>query len=167
MNKQKGFTLIELLLYIAVASIIVFSSATLLRFTLESRVKNQTIAEVEQEGMQVMQLVIQTIRNATAINSPTIGNSGASLSVEVVTGANSPTIFDLSSGAIRIKEGSGATTNLTSTKVTVTNLNFQNLSRISTPNTIRISFTVSYVNPSGRNEYSYSKSFTGSVNLRI
>ena len=69
-NYQKGFTLIELLLYIAIASIIVFTTASLLRFTLESRVKNQTIAEVEQEGIQVMQLITQTIRNATAISSP-------------------------------------------------------------------------------------------------
>lgn len=164
---QKGFTLVELLLYIAIVSIIVFSSASLLQFTLESRVKNQTIAEVEQEGVQVMQLITQTIRNGTAINLPTIGNSSALLSINVVTGANSPTIFDLSSGRVRIKEGSGVATNLTSSKVTVTNLNFQNLSRTSTPNTIRISFTISYVNTSGRSEYTYSKTFYGSTNLRI
>src|SRR3989344_6870993 len=102
MKKGNGFTLIELLLYIAVASIIVFTTASMLRFTLESRVKNQTIAEVEQEGTQVIQLITQTVRNGTAINSPTIGGSGASLSVNVATGANSPTVFDLSSGAIRI-----------------------------------------------------------------
>lgn len=164
---QKGFTLIELLLYISIASIIVFTTASLLRFTLESRVKNQTIAEVEQEGAQVIQLITQTIRNGTLINSPTIGTSGTSLSVNVVTGANSPTVFDLSSGAVRIKEGAGTATNLTSSKVTVTNLNFQNLSKTSSPNTIRISFTISFTNSSGRNEYSYTQNFYGSADLRI
>lgn len=164
---QKGFTLIELLLYISIASIIVFTTASLLRFSLESRVKNQTIAEVEQEGAQVMALITQTIRNGTAINSPTIGTSDTSLSVAVVTGANSPTVFDLSSGRIRVKEGTGATTNLTSSKVTVSNLNFQNLSRTGTPNTIRISFTITYTNSSGRNEYDFTKTFYGSANLRI
>ncbi len=158
-NDQKGFTLIELLLYISVASIIVFTTASLLRFTLESRVKNQTIAEVEQEGAQVMQLITQTIRNGTAINSPTIGNSAASLSVD-------STVFDLSSGAVRIKEGAGAAINLTSSKVTVSNLNFKNLSREGTPNIIRISFTVTYINSSGRNEYDFTKTFYGSAGLR-
>ena len=158
-NYQKGFTLIELLLYIAIASIIVFTTASLLRFTLESRVKNQTIAEVEQEGIQVMQLITQTIRNATAISSPTIGASGASLSVDT-------TVFDLSGGAIRIKEGAGAAVNLTSSKITVSRLNFQNLSRVSTPNIVRVSFTVTYTNSSGRNEYDFTKSFYGSAGLR-
>ena len=158
-NYQKGFTLIELLLYIAIASIIVFTTASLLRFTLESRVKNQTIAEVEQEGIQVMQLITQTIRNATAISSPTIGASGASLSVDT-------TVFDLSGGAIRIKEGAGAAVNLTSSKITVSSLNFQNLSRVSTPNIVRVSFTVTYTNSSGRNEYDFTKSFYGSAGLR-
>jgi len=158
-NYQKGFTLIELLLYIAIASIIVFTTASMLRFTLESRVKNQTIAEVEQEGAQVMQLITQTVRNATAISSPTIGASGASLSVDT-------TVFDLSGGAIRIKEGAGAAVNLTSSKITVSSLNFQNLSRVSTPNIARVSFTVTYTNSSGRNEYDFTKSFYGSAGLR-
>ncbi len=165
-NKNSGFTLVELLLYISIASIIVFTSASMLQFTLQSRVKNQTIAEVEQEGAQVMQLITQTIRNGTLINSPTIGNSGASLSVNVVTGSNSPTVFDLSSSAMRIKEGAGVAVNLTSSKVTVSNLNFQNLSRAGTPNTIRVSFTITYTNSSGRNEYSYTQKFYGSASLR-
>lgn len=166
-NYQEGFTLIELLLYVAIASIIVFTTASLLRFTLESRVKNQTIAEVEQEGIQVMQLMTQTVRNATAVNSPILGNSASTLSLTVVSGPSSPTVFDLSAGAVRIKEGTGSAVNLTSSKVTVSNLNFQNLSRSGTPNTIRVSFTLTYMNNSGRNEYNYSQKFYGSANLRL
>lgn len=166
MKKNNGFTLIELLLYISIAAIIVFTTASLLRFTLESRVKNQTIAEVEQQGTQVMQLITQTIRNGTAINSPTIGNSASSLSLTVVDGVSSPTVFDLSAGVVRITEGAGAATNLTSSKVTVSNLNFQNLSRTGTPNTIRVSFTITYINSSGRFEYSFTQNFYGSADLR-
>jgi len=166
MKAEKGFTLIELLLYIAIASIIVFTSATMLRFTLESRVKNQTIAEVEQEGDQVMQLITQTLRNGTGVNSPTQGNSAASLSIAVVTGAINPTVFDLASGAIRIKEGVGSAVNLTSSKVSVSNLNFQNLSATSPPDIIRITFTITFINNSGRNEYSFSQKFYGSASLR-
>ena len=166
MKNNHGFTLIELLLYIAIASIIVFTTASLLRFTLESRVKNQTIAEVEQQGTSVIQLITQAIRNAKAINSPTLGNSASSLSLEVEDEASNPTIFDLSSGVIRIKEGAGAAVNLTSSRVTVSNLNFQNLSRAGTPNTIRVSFTITYINSSARFEYSFTQNFYGSANLR-
>lgn len=166
LQKEKGFTLIELLLYTTAASIIVFTTTSLLQFTLQSRVKNQTIAEVEQQGLQVMQLITQTIRNATAINSPAIGESGASLSLVVVDGASSPTVFDSSSGEVRIKEGTGALVSLTSSRVTISNLSFQNLSRVGTPNTIRTSFTLTYINPSGRNEFEFSQNFYGSADLR-
>lgn len=166
MKKEKGFTLIELLLYISIASVIVFTTVYLFQFTLQSRVKNQTIAEVEQQGSQVMQLITQTVRNANTINSPTIGGNGTSLSLTVVDGANSPTFFDLSSGVVRIKEGTGATINLTSSRVSVTNLNFQNLSRAGTPNTIRVEFTITYTDSSGRNEYDFTKTFYGSTGLR-
>lgn len=166
MKNNRGFTLIELLLYISIASIIVFTIASLLRFTLESRVKNQTIAEVEQQGSQVMQLITQTIRTAKAINSPTLGNSASSLSLEVEDEASNPTVFDLSTGAIRIKEGTGIAVNLTSSKVSVSNLNFQNLSRANTPNTIKVNFTINHINSSGRNEYEFSQNFYGSANLR-
>lgn len=166
MKKDDGFTLIELLLYISITAILVFTAASLLRFTLESRVKNQTIAEVEQQGSQVMQLITRTIRNAAIINFPTIGGSSTALSLTVVDGASSPTVFDLSSGVIRIKEGASTAVNLTSSRVTVSSLNFQNLSRAGTSNTIRVSFTISYTNPSGRNEYSFTQNFYGSADLR-
>ncbi len=165
-NRQKGFTLVELLLYVAISSVILLVISLFLSTLLESRVKNQTIAEVEQQGVQIMQIITQTLRNSATINSPTIGASGASLSVDTYTGANNPTIFDLSGGAIRIKEGVGAVVTLNNARVTASALNFQNLSRASTPGTIRISFILTQVNPSARNEYNFTKTFIGSATLR-
>ena len=165
-KSQQGFTLIELLLYIAISSVILLVISVFLSTLLESRVKNQTIAEVEQQGAQVMQLITQTLRNADTINSPVSGASAGTLSVNTYTGANNPTIFDLSGGVIRIKEGAGAVVSLTNARVTASALTFQNLSRVSTPGTVRISFTLTYVNSSGRNEYNVTKKFTGSATLR-
>ena len=163
---NRGFTLIELLLYIAISSVILLTVSAFLSTLLESRVKNQTIAEVEQQGVQVMQMITQTLRNADTINSPTIGTSAGTLSVNTYTSANNPTIFDLSAGVIRIKEGAGAAVPLTNSRITASALNFQNLSRASTPGTMRISFTLTQVNPSGRNEYNFTKTFVGSATLR-
>jgi len=50
--------------------------------------------------------------------------------------------------------------------VTVSGLTFQNLSRSATPGTVRIQFTLTHVNPAGRNEYSFAKTFIGSATLR-
>lgn len=161
-----GFTLIELLLYVSIASIMFLSISVFLASFLESRIKNQTIAEVEQQGLQVIQSIGQIARNAEAINSPSVGTSASTVSFDVVTGANDPTIFDLSSGAIRITEGAGSAVSLTNSRVTASNLTFYNLSRTGTPGIIRIQFTLTHANPEGRNEYAYAKTFVESASLR-
>lgn len=165
-KSQKGFTLIELLLYVAATSIMLLAISIFISILLQSRVKNQTIAEVEQQGLRVMQLITQTGRNAEAITSPAIGASASSLTLDVIPAASDPTIFDLVSGIIRIKEGAGSAIALTNTRVTASALTFQNLSRASTPGTVRIQFTLTHSNPEGRNEYAFAKTFTGSATLR-
>lgn len=166
LQTKKGFTLIELLLYVAISSVMLLAISFFLQTLLESRIKNQTIAEVEQQGLQVMQLITQTTRNAEAITSPLLGTSASSLTLDVITVISDPTIFDLSSGAIRITEGAGSPVALTNSRVTASNLTFQNLSRAGTPGIIRIQFTLTHINPEGRNEYNFSKTFIGSATLR-
>jgi len=68
-------------------------------------------------------------------------------------------------GTIQVKEGSGTPVPLTNGKVQVSNLTFKNLSRASTPGTIQISFFLSRVNPSSKNEYDYQKLFTGTAEV--
>ncbi len=144
-SKQKGFTLIELLLYMGLSAMVLFVTSMFLITLLEARVKNQTIATVNQEGNQAMSIITQTLRNATAINSPTIGTDSAVLSVNTPITGNNPTVFDLSNGAIRMTEGINPSVNLTSNLVIITNLNFRNLSRPSTPGNVDITFNVEHI----------------------
>jgi hypothetical protein len=114
-----------------------------------------------------MDTITRAVRNATAITAPTAPNSGASLTLTVPVGADSPTVVDLSSGAIRIKKGAATAIALTNSKVQVTSLSFTNLTRSGTPGVVRISFTVSMVNSSGRNEYDYQRTFYSSAAVRL
>ena len=166
MKNNKGFTLIELLLYIGIASVMLLIISVFLSTLLQSRVKNQTIAEVEQQGAQVMQIITQTIRNAEGINSPTQGASASSLSVDVFNTSDDPTVFDLSSGAIRVTEGAGSAVPLLNSRLTASGLNFQNLSRDNTSGVVRVQFTLTHMNIENRNEYDYNKTFYASAGLR-
>ena len=161
-----GFTLIELLLYVGLISSIILAVSMFLFVMLQARVKNQTMAEVEQQGLQAMQIITQIIRNANAINSPTTGASAVSLSLAVVA-PNNPTAIDVSSGVLQITEGPNPAVALTNNRVIVSGLTFQNFSRPSTPGTIRISFTLTHVNSNNRSEYNFSKIFYGSGTLRF
>lgn len=166
LQTRKGFTLIELLLYVGIAGVVVLSVSVLLSLVLSTRVKSQTIAEVEQQGLLVMQIFGQTTRNASSITSPAIGTGASSLTIVVPTMSLNPTVFDLLAGVIRIKEGAGSPVVLNNSRVTASNLTFSNLSRSGTLGTIRVQFTLTHINPENRQEYDYGKTFYGSASLR-
>ena len=165
-RNSKGFTLIELLLYLGLAAVLLLVISIFLALILRSRVKNQTVAEVESQGVMVMNLISQAIRNAEDINLPAAGASAASLSLDAQGSGNDPTVFDLASGILRVQEGAGGSVPITSPRLTASGINFQNLSRAGTPGTVRIQFTLTNVNPAGKNEYDYSKTFYASASLR-
>lgn len=164
---SRGFTMIELLLYAALASVILGSISGMYSPFSSARIKQQTISEVEQQGTQVLQMITQTIRNAKTITTPSIGASGASLVLADYVSGSNPTTFDLSSGVLRICQGASCTpVPLTSSNVTVSALSFNNLSYATTPGIITIQFVITYTNPSGRNEYAYTKTFYATASKR-
>lgn len=163
---KKGFSLVETLLYIAIVSTIIIALTSFLSVNQNTASRNQTVNEVEQQGAQVMQLITQTIRNATSVTTPIVGTPSSTLTLVVADGTKSPTIFDLASGAIRIKEGTGTAFNITSNKVTVTALSFTNLKPGTQKDSIKIQFTLSYNNPGARQVFNYSQTFYGTANDR-
>lgn len=165
-TKQAGFTLIELLLYVALIGILLSSVTAFFGTTLDARLKNHSVSEVNDQGTFAMDAMVQAARNATSITSPVATASSSGFTVVVPTGSLSPTIFSVSGGVLQIKEGVGATVPLTNNKVTVSSLTVTNLTRSGTSGILQISLTLSRINPSGRNEYDYQRTFTTSVGLR-
>jgi prepilin-type N-terminal cleavage/methylation domain-containing protein len=163
---QNGFTLIEMLFYISISSVVLLFASMFLGTILESRIKNQMIAEVEQQGMQAVQQITQIVRNGATITTPAVGATASSLVLTQYDSAKNPTTIDISGGVLRITEGVSGAIPLTNSKVVVSALSVSNLSRASTPDTIRIIFTVTATNVGNRNEYSVSKTFEATANLR-
>lgn len=94
-HHQAGYTLIELLLYMAILGSLLTGISMYFVSSTTARVKNQTIAEVDRQGALVMDTILQTIRNADSVTSPTVGNTASSLTLAVPTSSLSPTIFSL------------------------------------------------------------------------
>lgn len=163
----KGFTLIEVLLYISLAAFTLLATSTLFFFVIQSRLKQQAISEVEEQGTMMLSVVTQAVRNAKDFSDLTPGTSNAtSLTLTVPTEEANPTIFDLVDGTFRSTKGSGSTVALTSPRVAMTNLSFHNLGQTATTGTVRIQFTLSTVNPTGMREFSYQQTFYGSATTR-
>ncbi|HLD96424.1 MAG TPA: hypothetical protein VI794_01755 [Patescibacteria group bacterium] len=152
--------MVELLLYLGIATLIVSTVSVFIYLNLQTRARSQVVAEVEQQGMQVMQAISQSTRNAQTINFPNQGDTDVYLDIKVPA-PNDPTVFDLSGGAIRIKEGTGAATPLTSSRVTASSLTFHNMQKA-----IKIQFTLTYSSSSAQATYVFSKIFYGSAMVR-
>lgn len=165
-RKDTGYTLIELLLYTAVIAVLLGAVTVFFGLTVDSRIKNQTINEVNSQGTAALDYITQTVRNSTAITSPAIGTPGSQLTVTVPTGTLSPTLYSVASGVLQVKEGTSAAIALTNSKVQVTSFTVTNLTRTGTSGIVQISLTLSHVNTAARNEYDYTRTFTTSVGVR-
>lgn len=165
--KNRGFTLLEIILTVGILFTIILTVSLVYSILLQTRIKNQTIAETEGQAAFAMQGMLQTIRNSVSITDPAAGSTGSSLTLAVADPAKSPTVYDMSAGAVRIKEGSSSAVALTNTRITISSLTFQNVSATGSAGSIRVQFTVTSANNSGRNEYDISKMVTGSASLRF
>src|SRR3989344_7828372 len=154
---KRAFTLIELLLYVSLAAFLLLSISTLLMLVLRAKIKNQAIAEVYHQGNMVMSHIAQSARSARQIQLPATSTVGTTLTLAAFEPSSDPTVYDISSDVIRFTKGAATPLPLTSSRVVAHGLAFQNLSRSGTSGTVRIEFTLTHVNPEGRNEYEFSK----------
>lgn len=163
-RSSHGYTLIELLLYIAISSSILLALAGFFGMSISARVKNQSIAEVNQQGSFLLETIATAVRNSTAITAPAVGGSAGMLSI--TTTAN-PATFSVTDGTLNITEGTAAPVALSSSQVQVSDLIFKNLSRAATPGLVQVSFTVGRSNPNNQSEYEYRRTFTTSIARRL
>jgi len=165
-KKMKGVTLVELIIYAAIMAIILGSVSSFIYANNKLKDRNQAINETDHSASEIMEIITQSVRNSVLINSPAIGFGASSLSVNTDTAGNNPTIFDLSGGKIRIKEGNATVVNLNNDKITLSNLAFKNLGTAGGKSSISVKFDASYVNTGRAGGFEYVKTFYGSASLR-
>lgn len=163
---KKAFTLLEIILYIGLLTLFLAITGGIAINIIFNKTKLSVIQEVSQNGRFAMEKIYNSIINSDGVNVPISGQSGAVLSLVVADSLKNPTIFDLSSGILRIKEGNSQPVDLTSDKVIVTSLSFSNVSYTNTPGTIKVQMSIKFKNPDNRQEYNLEKTFYSSANIR-
>jgi type II secretory pathway pseudopilin PulG len=164
---RKGFTLVEFIIYFALLAAM---SSVITVFTVDvvrTRNKTEIVTEVEQNVRFSLFKILRATRRATSIDAggSTFNSDNGVLSLNQDVAAKSPTVFDLSGGAIRIKEGAGAATALTSPDVVVTKLRFSKDSLAGGGKSVTAEVTVRFNTASIDKNFSYtvSASTTGSI----
>jgi len=164
--KNKGISLIELIIYISILSLMMVAIVSFVSVLQKSKNSNRAVSEVEMQGTQMVNLISQKIRNAESVSIPASGLSGSGLSLGNYVESKNPTLFDLSGGKLRIKEGLGNYVELNSDKVLVEDLVFKNLGDGTLSSVVAFELTVSYSNPGSKDELNYGKIFYGTGTLR-
>lgn len=164
-NKNTGMTLIEMIIYVSIFSMVVISFISFQSNMTATRINNQRILEINDQGQKIMKIITQTIRNSNNVNTPTVGNSSDSLNLNMYDVNINPTIFSNLDGILYIQEGGGPSIALNNNKAILSNLNFSNFSSSGTADIIKISFTLSSP-PYGEGADVYSYVFNSSAQLR-
>ena len=159
-----GFTLIETLLYIVLIATVIMAAGALVQLLLTFREKQRAMAEVEEQGLRTMQLIVGAVADAPAITTPATG-SGTGLVVTSVNLGRNPTTFQVTSGAMVMNENT-TSRNITNSWVTVSGFTVTRRDSGGAHGTVQIQFTLSASPTSTRSEQQYTRTFTDSVTLR-
>jgi Tfp pilus assembly protein PilW len=144
--RLRGSTLIEFLLYFALLGILMLAATKVILSVLDGKAKLDSIDEVSENGRFALDRIALAVRNADVLVLPATGTSGGYMSLIMPTASSSPTSFGLSGGVLQMKEGTSASTSLTTDDVTVSGLTFQNLTATDAPGTVQVQMTVSSTN---------------------
>lgn len=137
---RKGSTMIEFIIYIAISAVVVVALTRSVLMLLSVQ-KNSAITQPTQEEMRfAMRRLATTIRDSREINvadSVFLADEGT-LSLAMSDAAMNPTVFSLVDGEILITEGTEAPMPLTSSRIIVEQMRFENLSAPETSGTIHV-----------------------------
>jgi len=158
--------LVEVLLYMSLTSVLVLMIAMLWVTASDTRDRGEAMSIVNTEATSIVSKLTQVIRNASSVNTPTLGNSGGSLALAMSNAANSPTVISLSGGNITITEGSNPPNTLNSNRVSISALTFRNVTENFASGSVRIEITVTYINTTGKTSLDYSQTFYATATLR-
>ena len=139
---RPGMTLVELLIFLALLGIVVGVIFPVIFTAVENRLLQQTIAVVEQNGVQLLQTMGQKIRDAERVLDPPMGSTGSVLALQTGSGSATPTIIAVQSGSVVLIRFATQLT-ISSSEVYVDNLLVRNTSISSKRQSVHISFDIS------------------------
>ncbi|HLD32700.1 MAG TPA: hypothetical protein VJB10_03890 [Candidatus Peribacteraceae bacterium] len=144
---RSGTSLVELLLFLAFFSLVSGVVVALLFSSNEQRVRQETIALVDQTGIQLLQSMTRRIRRAERIIDPLQGETGSLLFLQMAQDGENPTIIAQGSGVILVAEADTVRPMTGSGNIIATNFLVRNTSPDSSRQSVAISFVLSRTIP--------------------
>lgn len=166
---ESSFTLTEILVYIAVFSIIILTLFSFTFWFIHSTAKARVMRETLDNARRAMEIIVQETREAKSIYTPTTTSNQLSLETthHLPDGEKATYIdFYLCGEQLCLKRESQLPVALTSDKVEVSVLEFNQVATTADIPSVQIFLKVDYKNPTSRPEYQSSVSLISTVSLR-
>lgn len=159
--------MLELIIYILVVSIILTAITMYAIDVIGAQTKAKSYQEVQYNARFAVRRIVNEIRRADDLNdgSSTFDTHPGVLSIGNNDASKDPTVFDIASNRLRMTQG-GTPYFLSSDKVEITNLVFEDLSVANRTKNIKISLTVAHRNPEGREEFDAEFAITSTAVIR-
>lgn len=167
--RVKGFTIIEIIAYVAVLGIIGTSFSAVFLRSIKTHTKSQAMQETTWNAKRAMDVIVQEIREAESIYSPTTVAPQLSLETSKYASpghAASFIDFFICEEKVCFKKESQDPVTLTSDVVNVTLLSFQEVKTSLSVSSVRVTLRVEYDNPNNRPELISSLELSSVASLR-
>lgn len=157
---RRGFTLLETVLFFGILSIIAGTIIAVYISTQEARVRQHAIAELEQNGTQLVEMLSRQIRRAEKILDPPKGETGSILALQMALNTEFPTIIaEVGSGALQFVQKT-ATSSLLPIRLKISNTVFRNVADDNVVFSFDLGTVIHTIPPAP-----YSRRYNGTVTL--
>ena len=147
---MKGFTLFEILLYVGIFALVAGLFTGILLVVTRIQASQTALLEVNGQLNFAIQTIQRLVRSSSNVDVEA-GKSLTSIRLRVADPAKDPTLILVSNGAVEIKEGSAASSTLTTSSVVADSLQFIKYTNYPGHDSVQIDLTLSYntTNPQG------------------
>lgn len=157
---RAGFTLLETILFLGIVSIMSVTIVMVYLATQDARIRQRSIAAVEQSGTQVAELMTKSIRRAERVLMPASGSTGSILVLQMSLNSEFPTIFSrVGSGNLLLAQRN-MTSGLLQSNVRISNVVFRNVSNTNVFLSFKLTITIPTIPAS-----TYSRTFQSTATL--
>ncbi|MFA5188575.1 MAG: prepilin-type N-terminal cleavage/methylation domain-containing protein [Patescibacteria group bacterium] len=125
-KKQKGFSLIELILYLGLLAFLFSVLFVFFQQTIYAKAKINDKIELVDSGQFALNKIVWYLKQAESVNSPAIGQSQNTLSLNLADQTQNPIEFLLENNVLLMKISSNQTVALTSSRIKVNQITFSN-----------------------------------------
>lgn len=157
---RDGFSLLETLLFFGILSIMSGTIVAVYISTQEARIRQRSVAELEQTGTSLLETMTKNIRRAEKVLAPATNTTGSILTLQMASNSEYPTIFARTPSGNLVNVQKTSTAGLLTSNVTISKLTFRNVADANVAYSFDLTIIIPTVVPTP-----YTRTFSTTVTL--